>query len=286
MRKTLTNKQRTLALTLAALGAVVNSANAEDAVKQGQSFLDCDGCPVMVIVPAGSFLMGSSPRDPVRDPSEEPQRQIVFEQPFAVGKYAVSFAEWDACVADGGCGGYRPEDQGWGRGGHPVTNVSWDDAHTYTVWLSHKAGETYRLLTEAEREYVTRAGTTTPYWWGSAISPARAHYNPRAGAQSGEAKRKTERVSAFPANPWGLHQVSGNVWEWVEDCWNETYDDAPADSSAWMSGDCASHVLRGGSSLSFGKSLRSASRFHYDNRSWNIGFRIARELAPPPTQKR
>jgi formylglycine-generating enzyme required for sulfatase activity len=134
-------------------------------------FKDCPTCPEMVVVPAGSFIMGSPANEPGRMPGDrEDQVRVSIGVPFAVGKYAVAFYEWDACISDGGCNGYKPDDQGWGLGARPVINVNWDDAKAYAAWMSRKTGKTYRLLSEAEREYVTRAGTKTPFWWGSSIT--------------------------------------------------------------------------------------------------------------------
>ena len=136
--------------------------------------------------------------------------------------------------ADGGCNRYTPSDEGWGRGRRPVINVSWDDAKAYVGWLSRKTGKTYRLLSEAEREYVTRAGTTTPFWWGTSISTQQANYNGNytygTGA-TGVSRRQTVLVDSFQPNPWGLYQVHGNVWEWTEDCWHDNYSGAPSDGS-------------------------------------------------------
>ena len=154
----------------------------------------------------------------------------------------MTFDEWDACVADGGCNGYQPSDEGWGRGRRPVINVSWDDAKAYVAWLSNKTGKTYRLLSEAEREYVTRAGTTTPFWWGSSISTSQANYdgtNTYGSGVKGEFRHETLPVDSFQPNPWGLYQVHGNVWEWVEDCYHESYAGAPSDGSAWTFEDCS-----------------------------------------------
>src|SRR5262249_50892071 len=163
---------------------------------------------------------------------------------------AVTFDEWDACVQDGGCRGYAPADQGWGRGRRPVINVSWDDAKAYVTWLSGKTGRSYRLPSEAEREYVTRAGTTTPFWWGSSISLREANYNGTvayAGGPTGESRQGTVPVDSFEPNPWGLYQVHGNVFEWVEDCWQAGYADAPPDGSARTPAGCQDRVIRGGS---------------------------------------
>ena len=270
------------------LGFAVLSASAETPVKpgSGESFRDCSDCPEMVVVPAGSFEMGSPETEPDRLDQEGPRHQVTFAQPFAAGRFAVTFAEWDACVADGGCGGYKPSDQGWGRANRPVVNVDWNDAKTYVQWLSKKTGKPYRLLSEAEREYVARAGTATPFWWGSSITPADANYDGAyvyaGGGERGEYRRMTVPADSFKPNPWGVYQVHGNVWEWAEDCRNLTYDGAPADGSPWMSGDCSSHVLRGGSWADDPVDLRAAYRVNnYPmDRSNNYGFRVARAVAP------
>ena len=170
--------------------------------------------------------MGSPASEKERNSDEGPQHRVTFARQFAVGKFAVTFDEWDACVGDGGCNGHRPEDEGWGRGKRPVINVNWDDAKAYVAWLSRKTGKTYRLLSEAEREYVARAGTTTPFWWGSTISTSQANYdgNSTYGSGSkGEYRQKTVPVDSFQPNPWGLYQVHGNVWEWTEDCYKDSY---------------------------------------------------------------
>jgi formylglycine-generating enzyme required for sulfatase activity len=239
----------------------------------------------MVVVPAGSFTMGSPASEKDRHRYHEgPQRRVTFSRQFAVGRFAVTFDEWDACVQDGGCNGYRPEDQSWGRGRRPVINVSWDDAKAYVAWLSRKTGKTYRLLAEAEREYVARAGTTTAFWWGSAISTSQANYdgNHSYGSRStGEYRERTMPVDSFQPNPWGLYQVHGNVYEWTEDCWNDSYKGAPGDGSAWISGDCSHRVIRGGSWVTLPGYLRSAfrSRSSTVNRDRFGGFRVARTLS-------
>ena len=204
---------------------------------------------------------------------------MTISQPFAVGKYEVTFAEWDACVADGGCGGHRPEDSGWGRGRRPVINVSWDDAKAYVRWLNRKTGKQYRLPSEAEWEYAARAGTTTRYNWGDDIGRNRANC---ANCGSRWDLKQTAPVGSFAANPFGLHDVHGNVWEWVEDCRSGNYKGAPTDASAWTDGDCSSRVLRGGSWFDGPRNLRSADRirFRAGNRHFGFGFRVARTLAP------
>ena len=250
----------------------------------GESFKDCPQCPELVIVPSGSFTMGSPGSEPERADSEAPQHKVTIAKPFAAGRFAVTFAEWDACLAAGGCGGYKPEDQGWGRADRPVINVSWDDAKAYVSWLSKKTGQSYRLLSEAEREYATRAGTTAPFWWGASVTPDKANYNGTyvysGGGKKGEYREKTVPVKSFESNAWGLHQVHGNVREWVEDCWHDSYTGAPADGSAWTNESCGGRVLRGGSWRSHPQFLRSAYRSSMtsDSRSNVAGCRVARTL--------
>jgi formylglycine-generating enzyme required for sulfatase activity len=163
--------------------------------------------------------------------------------------------------------------------------VNWEDAKAFVEWLSRKTGKPYRLLTEAEREYVARAGTTTPYWWGSTISTSQANYD---GTFEDRWRKTTVSVRSFKANPWGLYNVHGNVWEWVEDCWHDSYQGAPNDGSAWTTGDCVRRVLRGGSWVDNPGRLRAASRFRYrpNYRDFDGGFRLARtfilELVSPP----
>ncbi len=251
----------------------------------GTRFRDCDECPELVVAPAGSFKMGSPESEVWRDDYEGPVHQVRIERPFAVGVYEVTFAEWDACVSGGGCGGYRPVDAGWGRGNRPVIYVSWDDAKAYVRWLSRKTGEDYRLLSESEWEYVARGGTRTPFHTGETISTGQANYNGNFTYGSGYRGRyrgRTVAVGSFDANGYGMHDVHGNVWEWVEDCWNDDYRGAPDDGSAWESGECSQRVMRGGSWNYPPGLLRSAYRFRIDtgNRNHLAGFRVARTLAP------
>ena len=242
--------------------------------------------PEMVVVPAGSFMMGCvSGQD--CDDDEQPVHRVTIEQPFAVGKYEVTFTEWDTCVSGGGCGGRRPNDYGWGRERRPVISVSWEDAVAYTRWLSEQTGQQYRLLSEAEWEYVARAGTTTKYWWGDEIGRNRAHCNGCGSQWEGGFyilalldPLQTAPVGSFGPNGWGLYDVHGNVSEWMQDCWNEGYAGAPSDGQAWESGDCSRRVVRGGFLYSDPRDLRSASRDGdtADLRSYGGGFRIARSL--------
>jgi formylglycine-generating enzyme required for sulfatase activity len=260
----------------------------ERALKPQERFRECDTCPEMVTVPAGTFVMGSPASEAGHETDEGPQRQVAFGQAFAVGRSAVTFNEWGACVAEGGCNAYRPGDYGWGGGARPVINVSWKDAQAYVTWLAKKTGAPYRLLSEAEREYVTRGCTSaacpsTPFWFGAEISPDRANYDWRY-AYNGSAKaqppRRTVATDASQPNPFGLLQVHGNVREWVEDCWNESLSGIPQDGAARTTGDCTTHVVRGGSWADEPKDLRSAKRSWEvtEERRAEIGFRVARTL--------
>jgi len=260
------------------------SETAERALKPKDVFRECDsGCPEMVVVPPGSFTMGSPADEEGRFGSEGPQHLVTMARRFAVGRFAVTFEEWDACVADRGCGGYRPPDEGFGRGRRPAINVSWEDAKRYAQWLSKKTGKEYRLLTEAEWEYSARAGTATPFWWGSEVSSNQANYKGTLtynGGVKGRFWNKTLPVDSFAANPFGLHQGTGNVSEWTEDCWNGSYGGAPQDGSAWMSGDCSVEVRRGGSWDDDPRDVRSAHRDRTTTtiRFYVTGFRVARTL--------
>jgi formylglycine-generating enzyme required for sulfatase activity len=224
-------------------------------------------------------MMGSPRKDFSFNFDEYPQHKVTIDKSFAVSKYELRFDEWDACAADGGCNRYKPSDEGWGRGGRPVINVSWDDAKSYVAWLSTKTGKPYRLLTEAEYEYAARAGAQTEYPWGDDIGRGNANCN-RCGSQWDN--KQTAPVGSFAANQFALMDMAGNVWEWVEECYHRGYSDAPADGSAWTGGDCSSLVVRGGSWDVPPASLRSAYRYVYSssNRRNNLGFRVARTLIP------
>ena len=244
-------------------------------MEAGTVFRDCEGCPEMVVVPAGAYMMGSP-----EEAYELPIHRVTIGEPLAVGKYEVTFAEWDACVADGGCYGYRPDDEGWGRGKRPVTNVDWNQVQTYVMWLSEKTEKAYRLLSEAEWEYVARAGSgTRKYNWGNEVGRNLANCA-RCGSRWD--REQTAPVGSFGANRFGLHDVHGNVSEWVQDCWNDSYVGAPADGSAWEQGDCDIRVMRGGSWSDNPRYLRSAYRGWGPNWMGHIffGFRVARSLTP------
>ena len=276
------------AQALAALGEAAAEDVRDETAKlrtAGEVFRDCAECPEMVVVPAGAYRMGSPAHEEGRSDDEGPVHEVRILGPLAVGVYEVTFSEWEACVNGGGCGGHRPGDGGWGRGKRPVINVSWEDTQSYVSWLSRRTGQTYRLLSESEWEYVARAGTTTPFHFGATISTDQANYDgnyPYGSGRKGKYRKKTVPVGSFAANRFGLHDVHGNVWEWVQDCWNSGYQGAPRDGSAWERGDCSKRVLRGGSWVDGPRVLRCAirSRFPSGLRDGKLGFRIARTLTP------
>ena len=244
--------------------------------------------PDIVAIPPGTFLMGSPIDEEERDDDEGPQHEVRIDYPFALGKHTVTFAEWDAAVA-AGAKLEKPEDEGWGRGERPVIYVNWDDVQAYLDWLNEKAGlagksDPWRLPSEAEWEYACRAGTTTPFSFGETISTAQANYrgNHTYGAgRKGKYLKKTVPVGSYPSNAYGLHDMHGNVWEWCDDPWRDTYEGAPSDGSVWkVGGDASRRVLRGGSWNNYPQDLRSASRDWYftGDRISYIGFRLARTL--------
>jgi formylglycine-generating enzyme required for sulfatase activity len=252
-------------------------------------FRDCAECPQMLIIPPGSFVMGWNPRK--RDEWLDwiglrpiPRRIVTIGQVFAVGRYEVTFDEWQACVSDGGCGGHRPDDEGWGRGTRPVIHVSWDDAQAYVRWLSGKTGAKYRLLTEAEWEYAARAHTMTRYPWGPRPSHMWANYGQEECCQGRVSGRdqwlQTAPVGQFPPNGFGLHDMIGNVYEWVEDCFVDSLERAPTDGSAMKTSGCDRHVLRGAAWYSDPERIRVAYRAFqtHGKRDRVIGFRVAKTL--------
>jgi len=242
-------------------------------------FKDGGPGPEMVVIPAGEFLMGSPENEPERQSSEGPQHKVIIAKPFGIGRYTVTFEEYDRfCEATRR---EKPGDQGWGRGRRPVINVTWEDCVAYCTWLSQETGAVYRLSTEAEWEYAARAGTTTAFWWGDDIDTTRANYNGgyayRNGSK-GEYRQTTVPVDTFQPNPFGLYQVHGNVWEWVQDSWHENYQGAPVDGSAWVKAEGGPCVLRGGSWGGGPQGVRGAARGwddpHSGSQGW--GFRLAR----------
>ena len=247
----------------------------------GDVFRDCSECPQMVVVPAGTFALGSPEAEKGRADNESPRHDVTIGAPIAVGVHEVTFAEWDACARAGGCGSYAPDDAGWGRGRRPVINVNWNDAQAYVRWLSRHTGRRYRLLSEAEWEYVARAGTETARYWGETELDQYRHANGDDGDvfyKDGHAH--TAPVGSFAPNGFGLYDVIGNVREWTMDCRNRSYSGAPADGSARHSGECGRRALRSGSWVNYPGLLRSASRgwLRTDTRASSIGFRVARTI--------
>ncbi len=278
--------------------------------------MDCVDCPSMVILPSGGLTMGSNAQEQaLANSAGQPAEHTNWESPqhyvrvpsFAAGRYAVTKGEFAAFVRSSG---YRSEaEQGngcymragkewktdaaynWRKVGfaqgddHPVVCVSWNDSQAYIQWINRISGKNYRLLSEAEREYAGRGGTQTAFWWGEGVTTSQANYHGDSsynGSPKGLDRQATVPVNSFSANPFGLYNVHGNVWEWTQDCWHDTYIGAPTDGSAWTTG-CTSpeRVLRGGSWYNTSVQLRSAFRAKYiqDGRLFIIGIRIARDFS-------
>ena len=246
------------------------------AAEPGSEFKECaGGCPAMIVIPAGTFTMGSPENEPDREASEGPQHEVTIARSFAVSKFEVSFDEWEACVAAARC---PPASDQWGRGQMPVINVSWRDAKQYVAWLSEVTQKQYRLLTEAEWEYAARAGAMTRYPWGDDPRGANANCD---GCGSRWDLQQTAPVGSFKPNAFGLCDMIGNVWEWVEDSWHENYNGAPTDASAWLvGGDPNFRVVRGGSWRNESELVRTAVRFqrNINVRFDTLGFRVARTM--------
>ena len=218
----------------------------------GKAFRDCPRCPEMVMIPQGTLVARQAGS----------QKTQIFSEAFAVGKYEVTFNEWDACVADGGCNEYRPDDHDWGRGQQPVINVSWKEANKYVQWLTQKTGHSYRLLTAAEWVYAARAGTATAYPWGNGIGVAHANCD---GCGSQWDGRQAAPVGSFQPNAFGLYDMNGNVSEMVEDCINANCDIHYTCGGSWYRKPSKAR------SLCFG-SVQSGAR------EKDEGFRVARKL--------
>jgi formylglycine-generating enzyme required for sulfatase activity len=238
--------------------------------------------PEMVPIRGGEFMMGSRDEaESLRHPEESPRHPVTVHA-FEMGKYDVTFEEYD--VFANATLREKPSDRGWGRQRRPVINVSWEDARAYTKWLNEMTGKTYRLPSEAEWEYAARADTHTMYWWGDEINKSgdSPHCN---GCGSEHDGSETVSVGSFAANPWGLYDTAGNVWQWTADCWHKSYEHAPSDGSAWTNtdgGDCKSRVVRGGSWTGPAYDRRSAERLQngVNAAASDQGFRLAKEPSP------
>ncbi|SDR40645.1 Formylglycine-generating enzyme, required for sulfatase activity, contains SUMF1/FGE domain [Paraburkholderia fungorum] len=232
---------------------------------------DCATCPIMIAVPAGSFPMGSN----TDDPSEKPVHHVTIAAPFAIGKYAVTVEQWNACVAANACQNLTPESNT--NKTAPARDISWDDAQQYVKWLSKITGKPYRLPTEAEWEYADRGGTTTAYWWGDQMRKGNANCKDCGDPWH---KEGPESVGSFAPNPLGLYDMNGSVWEWTADCWHNSYQGAPVDGHSWDSPGCDMRVIRGGSWRENGSYMLSATRFKYSAgvRQSQDGLRVVKDL--------
>ncbi|MDF2181584.1 SUMF1/EgtB/PvdO family nonheme iron enzyme [Neptuniibacter sp. CAU 1671] len=229
--------------------------------------------PEMVILPAGEFLMGDQSGQ--GDDNESPVNTVRISKPFALSRFEVTYTEYDLFAEE--TGRSKPDDNGWGRDNMPVTNVSWQDAVAYTRWLSERTGQPYRLPSEAEWEYAARAGTNTTYWWGNELRDNMAVCDQCGSQWDG---KQAAPVGSFTANPWGLHDMTGNVDEWVADCYRDHYPESSSDSKAFLRSGCQQRVMRGGSWFEIARLIRPSSRYRHPanskRNSW--GFRIAVDL--------
>lgn len=263
----------------AAKAAAALAAGSVEPVFAGSSPMGID----MVVINPGAGKLGSPDFEKKRQRFENPQRDTLINYQFEVSKYEITFDQWDHCVKDGGCAGHKPDDKGWGRGRRPVINVSYDDAQKFISWLNGKTGETYRLLSEVEWEYVARAGQDAPFGSGFDISAKQANFDgkaPYGAGDKGPYLRKTETVGKYAPNAFGVYDMHGNVYEWVEDCWNADHSGAIGDGSPRTDGDCKFRVMKGGSWVTHGYQTRAAARIRYvtDYRYDDYGIRLARTL--------
>lgn len=229
--------------------------------------------PNMVVIPSGSFTMGDLSRQ--GDDNELPTHRVAINKAFALSQHEVTFRDYDFFALS--TGRDLPDDEGWGRGDRPVINVSWNDANAYADWIRRETGLAYRLPNEAEWEYAARAGTASAYWWGNDQGLANAVCD---GCGSEYDGKSTAPVGSFQANPYGLYDMNGNVYEWVSDCYNDSYEEAPNDGSSWEVGQCNLRVMRGGSWYDIPRLIRSASRYRHpaDAAQNTWGFRLALDL--------
>jgi formylglycine-generating enzyme required for sulfatase activity len=254
-----------------AVAAPAPVAAAGAAAKAGGEITDCPACPVLISIPAGSFTMGSN----ASDASERPAHPVTVATPFAIGKYEVTVAQWNACADANTCARLPPASNP--SPASPARDVSWDDAQVYVKWLATTSGKPYRLPTEAEWEYAARAGTSTRYWWGEQMAVGKANCKDCGPPWRAEAP---DKAGSFAPNPWGLYDVNGSVWEWVSDCWHNSFKGAPADAKAWDTPNCSVRVIRGGSWREGAAYMVSSARFKYDAsvRDAQNGFRVARNM--------
>ena len=265
-----------------AFGTEGNTANRQavqsetaEPIQPGAVIKDCEKCPELVVVPAGAFRMGDLKGG--GDADEASVRTVTIARPFAVARYETTFAQWDACAAAGACRS-GVNDIGFGRGDRPVILVTFEDAQTYADWLSRESGKRFRLTTEAEWEYMARAGSEARYPWGDDVGTGNANCD---GCGSTWDDERTAPAGSFPANAFGVHDAIGNVYEWVADCGRYSYEGAPVDGSRWEAdGACTLRMMRGGSWLSLPRSSRAANRVRnpIGHKSIHIGFRVARSL--------
>jgi formylglycine-generating enzyme required for sulfatase activity len=262
---------QTLSVAAAAQPGLRAGAVFRDRMKNGTE------SPEMVVVPSGKFRMGDIQGIGLKD--EQPVHEVHIRRPFAVSRYEITFDQYDEFAKV--TGGQLPDDEGFGRGRRPVIRVSWNEAVEYAAWLSKQTGKRYRLPTEAEWEYVARAGTETAYWWGNEMKSGLANC---ISCGTRPEDRQTTPVGTFKPNPFGLYDTAGNVREWVQDCWHDNYQEAPSDGSAWETehnGNCNGRVNRGGAFRSVNKrNVRSSSREMYraGARPYWVGFRLVREI--------
>ena len=253
----------------------LNSAESSEGFIAGTSFSDCDDCPEMVVIPTGSFEMGDATGK--RSDRERPAHKVTLKQQFAIGKQEITYAQWDSCVADGGCK-HTADDKNYGRDQRPVGDIGWNDAVEYVIWLAKKTGQLYRLPSEAEWEYVRRAGSTKDFSWGDKLGKGNAVcYTCGIG---GVGASISATVGGYAPNQFGIYDMVGLVSEWVEDCANNNYEGAPTDGSAWLTGDCSRRVERGGNFYDDVNSFVPSYRYskNVDSRQPERGFRVARTL--------
>jgi formylglycine-generating enzyme required for sulfatase activity len=256
-------------------------------LRPGRVFRDCAACPVMAVIPGGTFWQGADETSALTLEAEKPRRLVTIPKPIAVGIHEVTMAEWDACADDGGCT-VRPADNGWGRDRRPVIMVSWNDAEEYVRWLSDTTGERYRLPSESEWEYFARAGEQGEWPGGSPericdfgnIAGTETGFRWQHGACGDGHALGTTPAGSFMANSFGLYDTVGNVQEWTADCMNLSYLDAPVNGSAWGRGICSSHMTRGGSWITGSKEIRLPARFNLKNGDRNdfTGLRVVRDV--------